>query len=576
MKIRNPAFLLATLSLLAMAPSIIFGLPRGHSWHFNVPWAGAFSSAVATGSWYPRHLPELWNGAGGLDFFFYAPLPFWVSAIIANSSIGLLSSNMAVVLAGYLFLFASAMSFFYFARTYFTSTISLFGSSVYLLAPYHLGQDWYLRQALGEFAVFAFLPLIITSLVKLRRSWHALPVFSLSLAASALSHLPSTLLILLYSGILSIGLSLSSWGSGNSINCGFLLRALIGVALGLALSAFYWLPAILLLGDVSSHVLWSPYFDPIRWLFFDFYPEPNSSMTFFLKVYLILTIVLLCGLSVMGGLRKTSISIISALGVFFVLFLVTPLSFPVWVYSPLKMVQFPWRSFVILDFSFATMWMIIAAHWSQTRRIFHTLTLERILLVLASFLVLCTVYGTILVPLHRYAKFGEAPQYETLTYVKGAREYLPPEAFEAAVNNSVEGSDVAPITLVEQRKRIRELAKRLKKLPVIASSSAVDAIQLYQLGLRHLKIDVDAKEGAIVTLKRFFWKYWIARDMETGRNIQLRPDSEFGFIEFAVAAGRSSVEIELPRFRSEIVGGGIAIFSLVLIVLLSAVVFRRS
>ena len=72
----------AVLSALLVAPVLfaLLGTPQGHSYGFNLSWHVAFEAAQAQGAVYPRHLPELNFGVGGLDFFFYGPLPFFVAA----------------------------------------------------------------------------------------------------------------------------------------------------------------------------------------------------------------------------------------------------------------------------------------------------------------------------------------------------------------------------------------------------------------------------------------------------------------------------------------------------------------
>lgn len=73
---------LALLAALLVVPVFfaLLGTPQGHSYGFNLSWHVAFEAAQAQGALYPRHLPELGFGVGGLDFFFYGPLPFFLAA----------------------------------------------------------------------------------------------------------------------------------------------------------------------------------------------------------------------------------------------------------------------------------------------------------------------------------------------------------------------------------------------------------------------------------------------------------------------------------------------------------------
>jgi len=53
------------------------GISFGDSARYNFPWAVQYLDAFNLGAYLPRHLPGLWDGLGGFDFFFYAPIPFW-------------------------------------------------------------------------------------------------------------------------------------------------------------------------------------------------------------------------------------------------------------------------------------------------------------------------------------------------------------------------------------------------------------------------------------------------------------------------------------------------------------------
>ena len=74
----------AALTLIAVGiaclPLILIGPQTGDSLYTNLSWASQFTEELFAGQWYPRWLAGLNAGAGSPVFFFYAPLPFYVTA----------------------------------------------------------------------------------------------------------------------------------------------------------------------------------------------------------------------------------------------------------------------------------------------------------------------------------------------------------------------------------------------------------------------------------------------------------------------------------------------------------------
>ena len=85
--------------LTAFAAASIFffvtvGISDGHSASYNFPWAVQYLDTFNLSSFLPRHLPGLWNGLGGYDFFFYAPIPFWFVAAFVETLVFFHSNDL--------------------------------------------------------------------------------------------------------------------------------------------------------------------------------------------------------------------------------------------------------------------------------------------------------------------------------------------------------------------------------------------------------------------------------------------------------------------------------------------------
>ena len=359
---RTVAVVLAYVTLLVMLPSLWSGPPFGQSYLFNLNWYECFSEQLWAGELYPRWLTGLWGGAGAADFFFYAPLPFYLSAAVGGVCVGC-SSETSFVVGFTLIHFLSGVSFWYFARHLVSNKVALLGAIAYLLVPFHVSDSWFLRQAAGEFLAFALLPLVVHYFRLLSlRARYAGAGLACVVAALGLSHLPSLVTTAAFIGVCAVYVvfgQLSDWAR----RVGFVLQVGLAWGVGMSLVAFYWLPAILLLDDVSpghfflEHLLWE------NWLFFDGKPEPFESLYGNqLKRYLVIsTLFVGAVLWRANALRRILLPWV-VLPMLTTWFFVTPLSWPAWAYLPvLEKIQLPYRFFYIYDFGLAAAVMMLVA-----------------------------------------------------------------------------------------------------------------------------------------------------------------------------------------------------------------------
>lgn len=183
--------------------------------------------------------PVRWSANFGFGygmplFNFYAPLPYYLAQI------PYLITGDAIVSIKVLLVFSSALSFFamyILGKKLWGENGGLLSAVVYSFATYR-ALDIYVRGDIGELFAMGFLPLAIYGLLIISKNrWKGVLLASVSLAATLLSHNLSGMISLAI--LLSVGVVVS-WMDKKR---GTTLSVFGSLALGVALSAFYTLPA---------------------------------------------------------------------------------------------------------------------------------------------------------------------------------------------------------------------------------------------------------------------------------------------------------------------------------------------
>ncbi|HJR73090.1 MAG TPA: 6-pyruvoyl-tetrahydropterin synthase-related protein [Luteimonas sp.] len=238
---------LTVLALVAMSlPSILAlthnGTVSGFDIQYHTIAMAQFHQAVAQGDWFPRWAPDMAGGYGYPNFVFYPPLTYYVGLISTFS--GYLYANaldftIGVALAG------SALSMYALGCALWGRLAGFAAAAAYVYAPYHLVVA-YVKGAIPELLALAIWPLCLLFLIRTARNegWRNPLLFgvfmAMTLATNNLAALLLAGLCLLY---VAVHFSIERDGR-------FALRACAGFAFGIALGAFYWLPAI----AETSHV----------------------------------------------------------------------------------------------------------------------------------------------------------------------------------------------------------------------------------------------------------------------------------------------------------------------------------
>jgi len=339
MKKAWPVLLVLILSFWAIKPLLTFGFFPIHD-STQIVRVQQMAEALRDGQFPVRWVRDLGYGYGYPLFNFYAPLAYYVGAFFNLIGFNALIATKIMMGLGVLL----AGVFMYFLTREFWGKIGGVAAALfYVYAPYH-AVDIYVRGSVGEFWAMAFLPLVFYGLK--RGSWlisglaYAAVIFSHNLTAMML--MPIFLAIIIYR------------------------RAWRPLLLGLGLSAFYWLPALVemratkVFSQIGGGANWQEHFVYLRqlwdspWGFGGSAPGPWDGMSFMIGKLHLLLAVFAIGFSLVRQSAERKVILGTAAVLLIAIFMTNKISFFIWQFIPaLSFIQYPWR-FLIFTAAFAS------------------------------------------------------------------------------------------------------------------------------------------------------------------------------------------------------------------------------
>jgi hypothetical protein len=207
--------------------------------------------ALKNGQFPVRWVSDLGYGYGYPIFNFYGPLPYYFGGWLYSMG---LDSLVATKLMFGFGIICAAVTMYLFSSRLFGITYGILAAIFYVYAPYHAVQI-YVRGSVGEFWALGFFPIVALGFTELgyRKYSRAVLYFMVGLAGIILSHTLlgyiSTLIIIFITILVAVMSFLHK-------NYTLLIYLIIGLIVGLSLSAFFWLPAIseMKFTNVSSQV----------------------------------------------------------------------------------------------------------------------------------------------------------------------------------------------------------------------------------------------------------------------------------------------------------------------------------
>ena len=309
---------------------------------------------LANGVLYSRWAPDMALGYGFPFFNFYAPLAYYVAAVLSALGAGL---NLGIRLAFALGIIGSGLAAYRLARDHFSRPAAVVAAAAVMYAPYH-GYDVYFRGNLAEALAWPLLAIALWAMGRLaRRGGRWLPVAALAAAAVLLTH---NVFALIFLPLLALYGAAEAWfarpaEAPRALRRRRLSVVVAAVALALGLSAFFWLPAMAEQRYVHiDRLLVPPVF--VYWNNFvtlgEIFTLPRAVQPDLLNpspprglglAPALLALPALWGLWRWRDERRRQVAFFGAALLVYV-FLMTAASEPIWERAPLlQFVQFPWR-----------------------------------------------------------------------------------------------------------------------------------------------------------------------------------------------------------------------------------------
>ncbi len=544
-------FLALLVAVLAIWPVIsqpgLLNTRGGGDSPFLLQRLGQLETALREGHFPVRWMPDANYGFGYPFFNFYAPLSIYVAAAFRFLGLSIVRSLELAQLAGFLL---AAWGIFLLAQRWLNSAWAAFLASVaYTVAPFHLVNIYVRGDSLAEFWAMAFYPWILLAADSLLNDQGAkfpygrVAAFALAYAALILSHNISALIftpflllfLLLWALARARSSSTAEQTRPNKQRWRIWLAMLIALLLGLALSAWFFIPALAeqdlaQLGPVtegffhySNHFRGLDLVQPS--LFFDYSVAGGKAF----RLGLLQAIMTLSGTLALiyATFRKRLIAPAVALFILLSLlvatFMITPLSRFLWDNLPLlSFTQFPWRFLSVQAFAAAL--AISALALLPVRRWLVPLT--AVILIAGSLVGLRTDHLLL-------ADEDITPQrlaeYEWFTANIGSTvsaEYLPPTV-QPRMYTSAWLND-------GRREDLRALSGELL---YAQQTSRETAHQTWRVAT--------AESGATLLFPTMYWPGWQAEI--DGAPLELGPAPGSGLIMIDLPPGQSTVELQLHR-----------------------------
>ncbi|MFQ5595866.1 MAG: 6-pyruvoyl-tetrahydropterin synthase-related protein, partial [Anaerolineae bacterium] len=207
------------------------------------------SVALQGGHFPARWMPDASMGFGYPFWNYYAPLAFYIAATFHLIGLSIVNAIKLTQILGFL---GAGAGMYLLADDIFDSRPAAWlATAAYTYAPFHLVNIYVRGDSLGEFVAFAFYPLLFLGLRRLRARPGPGPAAFTAIvyAGLILSHNISALIFtpfaIAYAYLLHVSRFTSHVSRPALSHRRHLPWTAVAFVLGLALSAFYWTPALL-------------------------------------------------------------------------------------------------------------------------------------------------------------------------------------------------------------------------------------------------------------------------------------------------------------------------------------------
>src|SRR3989344_1331151 len=227
------------LSFWAVKP---FFAPGFFPMHDDTQVARVFemNKSLSDGMFPVRWVSDLGYGYGYPIFNFYAPLAYYIGGFINYLGFDSLISTKIMMILG---IFLAGVFMYVLASRLFGKIGGIIAALFYVYAPYH-AVDIYVRGDVAEFWAYAFIPLLFYGLLMTYKEnkWRFVVIGAIGYAGIILSHNLTAMMITPFLLIITAVYCYMAYRNKKMPTVYYLLFTIF---LGLLLSAFYWMPALL-------------------------------------------------------------------------------------------------------------------------------------------------------------------------------------------------------------------------------------------------------------------------------------------------------------------------------------------
>ncbi|MDP8222039.1 MAG: hypothetical protein P9L99_01650 [Candidatus Lernaella stagnicola] len=564
--------LLGVMLLLAAWPLLRPYQVAGHSAYVDLSRAEAFHQSVSNGDFTPRWVPDFYNRLGSPIFNFYAPLTYYV---IESFRLCGFDGMWSLKLAYLLFWAAAVLGMFLLAGELIDWDGAAAAAAAYGVAPYLL-VDIYVRVGIAEFACFAWLPWILWGI------WRTVQdvgrfgpvVASLAYAGLVLTHnITAMIATPLIVGFVIVAAPDWRWAG----------RGFITIGLGMAASAFFWLPALAEMKYVQAvesltggffhyenHFLTMPQLFINKWDYGSSRPGTNDGMGFMFGSVLWLGVLAVPALIALRrtreGLERFHLPLYFA-GAAFLCLLMTQafMSWLWWLLPLISFTQFPWRFLLPATFFGALPVAVFPALVHERYRPWSAWAMVALITILS-------------IPFF-------APRYVFHDVKRNGFVFVPAESADvaAALPNLVRPDKFLTIPTIRKLGVTSTaghdyLPVGCTKLPTGEPEHAAEAgdeqveIIASHWGYPYVLAEVQASVQGSVVINHFFFPGWEAKIDGVFVPISVEPGT--GRMTVTVTPGRHVVELQFTDTLVRIIGKLISALAMLLIAAWGLLIFR--
>ena len=568
---KSSILILILIGCILTLPILFYGTPfQSDDGVTHIRWYLHFSEQFWNGEFYPRWLVGMNNGLGSPVFFYYPPVPYFLTSLLKplfpNDVFGVYQLGISAVSA----LILSGIFAFLWIKQIADQTTSLITAVLYMAAPYHLASDLYVRFSFAEFWAFVWLPLILYFTHKTVDGKRLAPVgFAISYGLLIMTHLPTTLIF----SIIPIGYAAVLATDAKLKNIGKIVLSMI---FGIGLSAIYLYPALALQKYVFLDRMGIGYFSYENWLFFsNFSLWTEDKLIILLLLFDLLAIVFCCFFISRNRSDKSFRNagvfwLVSAVGSFLMM---TDLSRPIWlIFYPLQKIQFPFRFSIII--TLAAIFLIALAISTVKKNGFSENFAVKVVAVL---LIAGWFPATVWAAANAFPR-NNLDQKTIANKIGQSRETpeYRPRWSESIKQIDWETSKDIDNWDTNTEKEYNELLKRIgsdaKGISKIKTIDGAGQITIIGWESRKILLHVKADSEMNIYISQFYFPGWTAHIEEFQQDLIVRPSPFDGLLSLTIPPGDYDIKLILTKSAEEIIGQTISLISIVCLIIYAAVI----